>query len=94
MANLNLIEWTDERLVLDDESAGKKFGQMAGSYIADLVSLRKTIILCPSCLPKFSAAKNGYVTQSRMPLCMGKCDGCRDMGMERRLFVHHQQIPQ
>lgn len=92
-AALHLTPWTDERLALDDESEGKKFGQLAGSYISDLAALRKAIILCPTCLPKFASAKNGYVTETRMPHCMGKCDGCRDMGMERRIFVHHQQIP-
>lgn len=92
-AALHLKPWTDQRLTLAAESTGKKSGTTAGSYIADLVSLKKAILLCPACLPKFGAAQNGYVTQSRMPMCGGRCDGCKDNGMDRRLFLHHSQLP-
>lgn len=93
MAALHLNPWTDQRLVADDESTGKKSGQLAGSYIADLVSLRKAVMFCPTCLPKFDSRKAEYVTDPAIPHCIGKCDGCKDMGIERRLFLHHQNMP-
>lgn len=93
MVALHLKPWTDERLTLDDESTGKKSGQMAGTYISDLVALQKTVLLCPTCLPKFDAKRAGYVNAPSMPHCIGKCDGCKDMGIERRLFLHHQNMP-
>lgn len=92
-AALHLNPWTDQRLVLDDESTGKKSGQTAGTYIADLVSLKKTVMLCDNCAPKFDAKRNGYATSPNIPHCIGKCDGCKEMGMERHLFLHQQNMP-
>lgn len=90
---LHLKPWTEQRMALASESTGKKSGTTAGSYISDLVSLKKAILLCSSCRPKFDIKSNGYVTQARMPMCGGKCDGCKEMGMGRRLFLHHSQMP-
>jgi hypothetical protein len=56
-------------------------------------ALKKAIILCGFCVNKWNAAPNGYVTNSRIPFCGGKCDGCREIGMDRRLFIHHTNMP-
>lgn len=93
MAHLHLKPWTTQRLAMADLHTGKKSGQMAGTYISDLVTLRKAISLCVDCLPKFNAARNGYVTCKNIPMVGGRCDGCKEDGMERRLFLHHQNMP-
>lgn len=92
-AALHLKPWDDRRLTLAMEHTGRKAGTTAGSYIDDLVAQKKTVILCTGCSPKFASAANGYATRKSMPICAAKCDGCREDGMDRRLFVHHQNMP-
>jgi hypothetical protein len=93
MANLHLKPWTDQRLTMAMGHTGKKSGQLGGSYISDLVSLKKCITLCVGCSRKFSAASNGYVTDRSIPKCSASCDGCKDMGHDRNVYVHHQNMP-
>jgi hypothetical protein len=92
-AALHLNPWTEQRLALESESKGRPVGTLAGSHIADLVALKKTVILCDGCVRKWGSARNGYVTQSRIPFCSANCDGCCEMGTDRRLFLHHSQLP-
>lgn len=93
MPALHLKPWTDQRRVLDSEDRGRPARTLAGSHIADLVHLRKTVILCDLCRPKFDNRAVGYVTNPKIPMCSARCDGCKDQGMDRRLFLHHQNLP-
>lgn len=93
MAYLHLLPWTDQRRLADQEFKGRAARTLAGSHVADLVHLRKSVILCSNCQPKFNAKANGYISPKNVPLCGARCDGCKDMGMERRLFLHHQHLP-
>lgn len=90
---LHLKPWTDQRRTLALESTGRKPGQTAGTHVSDLAALKKTILLCSSCRPKFDDKAYGYVTSARLPMCGGKCDGCKDNGMGRSVFLHHSQMP-
>lgn len=93
MPALHLVPWTDQRRLADQEHRGRPARTLAGSHVSDLVSLRKSVILCSTCLPKFNARAVGYVTSPNIPLCGARCDGCKENGMERRLFLHHQHMP-
>jgi hypothetical protein len=93
MPALHLVPWDEERLAKASEHTGRKAGITAGSYIADLAALKKSIVLCQSCAPKFHAPKYGYTTKHGLPLVSGACDGCKDEGRDRQLFIHHQQMP-
>lgn len=93
MPALHLKPWDDQRLLADSEHTGKKSRVTAGSYIDDLAELRKTITLCSNCSPKFNAASRGYVTERTMPLCTARCDGCKETGGDRRLYLHHRNMP-
>jgi len=61
------------------ESRGRPRGLLRGSWIADLVSLKKAVTLCAMCQPKFDARRNGYEQRDVMPghrHAIGECDGC------------------
>lgn len=93
MPALHLKPWTAQRLVARDEYQGRAARTLAGSHISDLVSLRKAVMLCHKCQHKFAASKAGYVTRSSIPYAGGRCDGCKEVGMKRRLYLHHQHLP-
>lgn len=93
MPALHLKPWTEQRMVFESEGGGRSARVSAGSHISDLVSLQKTILLCHKCAPKFSSAKNGYVTNKNIPFACARCDGCKENGMDRRVFIHHSNMP-
>lgn len=96
MAALNLMSQAAKTRFEDVgqyEDQGRTARTLAGSHIADLVSLKKTILLCSACSPKFNSARNGYVTNRTMPLCVAKCDGCKEPGSDRHVYLHHQNMP-
>jgi len=93
MANLQLVPWRDERPLSELEDKGRPARTLAGSHIADLVHLRKGIMLCSTCLPKWNPKSVGYITAPTVPMCGGRCDGCKENGMDRRMFLHHQHMP-
>lgn len=94
MPYLHLVPWTEERVTQASEHQGRKAGTTAGSFIDDLAELKKSIVLCQSCAPKFRNARvRGYTIKHGLPLVSGRCDGCKDEGRDRILFIHHQNMP-
>lgn len=61
--------------------------------MADLVALKKCVILCPSCSPKFNSTGNDYVVPHNVPKVQGRCDGCKQPHLMNTMFMHHEQIP-
>lgn len=62
---------------------GRPSAQLAGTFLADMVALRKTVYLCSLCIAKFGERRNGYRRAARPPLnqgCISHCDGCREWG--------------
>lgn len=70
-----------------DEHPGRKVGsQSAASWVMDLVSLKKLVILCSFCRPKFNPRKFGYrkfynpdstgLTDGHV--VNGRCDDCKE----------------
>lgn len=80
-------DWGIQDVLKSQEDPGRKKGKPSGSYIDDLVALKKAVILCDLCVRKFNAKKAGYEKPSRFSTVRGKCDDCREMGFGT-LFVH------
>lgn len=58
---------------------GRPSGLLRGSWIADLVALKKAVTLCAACVPKWNARANGYEQRDVVPghtHAVGECDGC------------------
>lgn len=71
------------------EHPGKKNGLPTGGWIDDLSALRKAIILCWRCQPKFDHKRANYYKDERFPHVVGKCDGCREyMNHQTKLYIH------
>lgn len=59
---------------------GRRHDRLAGGYVDDLAELKKAILLCPVCRPKFDAMRAGYGHRRGVPSqAMGDCDGCREV---------------
>ena len=64
-------------------------GRNAGGWIADLVDLKKAIMLCFLCMRKFDWKKNGYVPRKAVPgynHVLANCDACLSWG-RAKLFL-------
>jgi hypothetical protein len=62
---------------------------LPGGHVLDRADLRKALILCRDCLPKFNALAAGYVTKRNLPFVRGRCDGCQQYTGRGHLLVHH-----
>lgn len=76
------------------ESAGRKVGSVAGSWVTDLAELKQSILLCSGCdfKWKWGAKKYGYELAKRWTRIwggvIGKCDDCRQSGPGRSFYYH------
>lgn len=80
-------QWSKQEVLASTEDPGRKRGKPSGSYIDDLVALKKAVILCSGCLHKFNAKKVGYKKPERFSVVRGKCDDCREFGFGT-LFIN------
>lgn len=75
------------------EHPGRKYGMPEGGYVTDLAALRKTIILCWRCQPKFDHKRHNYYKDEKFPHVVGKCDGCRQvMNHSTKLYIHESYL--
>lgn len=84
---------TPARSLAAHADPGRKIGRVHGGWIADLVGLRKCIILCPFCKPKFNPKKHEYVPWRRDTFCVSKCDACKELDPRCVAFIHETLIP-
>lgn len=76
------------------EGKGRGVGKPAGSWVTDLAELRQQIMLCGVCDGKFrgSEQRYGYHRDKKWHKIyggvIGRCDGCREPGHGRRMYVH------
>ena len=82
-------QWSEKALRQSREDPGRKSGSVAGSYIADLCALGKSVILCDFCSPSFNPRRAGYEQWRRDLLVRGRCDDCKEQfpGGHGRMFV-------
>lgn len=81
--------WTPQARLNAGQSPGRRPGRLSGGHVADLSDLKKAILLCPSCLPKFNRLKAEFVGKRNLPVVQGRCDGCDQFVPDGRLLVHH-----
>lgn len=81
--------WTPVRRLMAARSPGRRPGRLAGGHVADRADLKKAILLCRDCLPKFNSTRAGYVTKRNLPRASGRCDGCQTFVPLANLLVHH-----
>lgn len=75
---------------------GRKRGTLGGSLVSDLVSLKKTIMLCSDCQGKFDWRHHQYFSvrhYEHVPV-VGACDVCRAYVDDGRLYIHESIRPQ
>ena len=78
----------------------RKIGIAPGTWVTDLAECRQEIILCSFCDPKFKGSEQryGYQRDKKWHKIYGgviaKCDGCREMGHGRRMYVHESYFGQ
>lgn len=74
------------------EAPGRPVGHPEGSWIADLVALRKAIILCRTCDHRFDPDRHHYYKDRKFPFVQGRCDGCRQFAYQGRLHIHESAL--
>ena len=73
---------------------GRRIGSVAGSYVTDLAEIQQAIILCWACEDKWKKIAKRYQYEARNQYnkiyggVHGMCDGCREPGAQRRLYLH------
>lgn len=96
MAELYLPKpMTQERKLNIMKHGGRKRGLGHGSYIMDLVALRKTILLCGKCQHQFDWKRHGYrsIWRYEHMSVQGQCDACRAMcRMDGRCYIHEDHF--
>ncbi len=81
--------WTPERRVMAGQSPGRAPGRLPGGHVGDRADLKKALIFCDYCLPKFNHIKAGYTKQRNLPVVSGRCDGCTQFQPRAHLLVHY-----
>jgi len=71
---------------------GHRIGSVPGSRIADLVSMRKTLLLCTSHRKKFNARAANYFYDKNLPDVVGTCEECGVRSPNARLLIHESYV--
>ncbi len=80
--------WTPQRRLAAGRANGRAPGRLPGGHVGDLADLRKALIFCDVCLPKFNAIRSGYAKKRSMPVVAGRCDGCKTFNPRAHLLIH------
>ena len=81
--------WTPDRRLMAGQSPGRAPGRLPGGHVGDRADLKKALILCADCLPKFNHIEAGYTRKPNLPVVSGRCDGCTQFNPRAHLLVHH-----
>jgi hypothetical protein len=72
------------------EAPGRPVGQPEGSWIDELSSRHTAIVLCDiRCRSRFDHKQADYYMDRRFPYVSGQCDGCRQIEVQCRLYIHN-----
>ena len=74
------------------EHYGRPQGKSHGTWVDDLVALRKIIILCHLCKHKFDNEKHNYYFDRKFPYVMGRCSACRSFASQGALYIHESAL--
>lgn len=70
------------------EAKGRPGTRAPGGWIADLVALRKNVLLCDGCDAKWQPRRAGYRQQFVDPYVIGRCDGCMSSAFPVKSWIH------
>ena len=76
----------------DLREVSRPFGKPEGSWVADLVDLKKAIVLCQNCKHKFDHEASKYYMDRKFPYVLGTCAGCRSIAYQGRLYIHESLL--
>jgi hypothetical protein len=83
--------WTNQEISKSYEHKGRKKTLGHGSYISDLVALKKAIVLCWKCRRKFNEKTSHYMKHHAIPFVRNsRCDACKQLSMQAELFIHEE----
>lgn len=82
---------TRQRILKSMEAPGRHAKRVAGGWIADFVALKRAIMLCPFCTPKFNPRANHYEHWRRDIWSTARCDGCNQFSTHIKTFIHQSQ---
>ncbi len=71
---------------------GRKMGKPHGVHIADMVELRKVILLCWRCQPRFFYKKANYYKDLVFVHTTGKCDACKEFDPRAQAYYPEERL--
>jgi len=80
--------FSKKEIISSYEDPGRPWNRPAGGWIGDLTELRKFILLCPYCSPKFNPRQNQYEVWRAKIESIGKCDGCKQVSTYLKGYIH------
>ena len=84
--------WKDTGQMPLVEAPGRALGKPHGSYIDDLVQLRKVVLLCWKCMPRFYYKRAHYYKDEVFPRYCGSCDACREHTEQGKAFFPEERL--
>lgn len=84
--------WKDTGYQPIPEAPGREMGKPHGTYISDMVELRKTILLCWRCKPKFFYKRALYYKDEVFPHASGRCDACDRYDNRGQLYLPEEAL--
>lgn len=86
-------DWTPADRLKAMEDKGRPQGRVAGGWMADLAALRKCIVLCSFCAPKFNPKRYQYRKEAEFQ-ARGRCDGCKANDIHCTMYVAEETYSQ
>ncbi len=74
------------------EAFGRPVGKPHGTFISDMVEMRKVILLCWRCQPRFYYKRANYYKDMVFQHTTGKCDACKRFEPRGQAFYPEERL--
>ena len=74
------------------EAPGRPMGKPHGTHISDMVDLRKVILLCWRCQPRFFYKRAKYYKDLVFTHTTGKCDACKEFEPRAQAYYPEERL--
>lgn len=74
------------------QAPGRRMGKPHGTYIDDLVELRKVIVLCWRCQPRFYYKRGDYYKDELYTHVVGDCDACKTFDPRAQIYIPEERL--
>jgi hypothetical protein len=71
---------------------GRKAGKPHGVFIDEMVTLRKVILLCWRCQPRFFYKRANYYKDAVFSHTTGKCDACKEFEPRAQAYYPEERL--